>query len=185
MISNLLQNAAKYSEEGGHISLRAEQDGDELVLRVRDDGLGITPEMLPHAFDLFAQAERTLDRAQGGLGIGLTVVKRLVEMHGGRVDAYSEGSGRGTEVVVRLPLAHEPQHEAGAGSREHAPRPAAEHGRRRILVVDDNVDVADSLAMLLRLDGHEVETAYDGPAALAAARDLRPEVALLDIGLPG
>jgi signal transduction histidine kinase/CheY-like chemotaxis protein len=184
VLLNLLNNAAKYTEEGGQITLtveRAAADPGAVVLRVRDTGVGIPPEVLPKVFDLFTQASRTLDRAQGGLGIGLTLVRRLVEMHGGSVRASSAGPGKGSEFVVRLPLFFgplpAPAH--GNGSGEH---PAAGH---RILVVDDNRDSASSLAVLLRLSGHEVVTAHDGAAALEKAEHFRPQLALLDIGLPG
>jgi signal transduction histidine kinase len=188
VVLNLLNNAAKYTEEGGHITLTldapAPEDGRpaEVVLRVRDTGVGIPPEMLPRVFDLFTQVDRTLDRSQGGLGIGLTLVRRLVEMHGGRAEAHSEGAGKGSEFVVRLPAL------AGAVP---APRTDAEGAAepagppRRILVVDDNLDSAHSLATLLRLFGNEVLEAHDGAAALEAAGAFRPDVAILDIGLPG
>jgi PAS domain S-box-containing protein len=182
VVSNLLNNASKYSEEGGHIELSAGEDGEEVIIRVRDDGIGISPETLPNIFELFVQAERSLDRAQGGLGIGLTLVKRVVGMHGGRVEAFSDGPGKGSEFVVRLPAAlraHEPNETASLKSEQEA----APCGR--ILVVDDNVDSAASMAMLLKLSGHEVQTANDGPTAITLARTLGPEVIILDIGLPG
>jgi signal transduction histidine kinase len=188
VVLNLLNNAAKYTEEGGRITLTVEApppgEGHpgEVVLRVRDTGVGIPAEMLPKVFDLFTQADRTLDRAQGGLGIGLTLVRRLVEMHGGRVRAYSEGPGKGTEMVVRLPARRAPEVPANGDDGE-APAPAVQP--RRILVVDDNRDSAHSLATLLRLFGNEVQAAHDGASALAAAERFRPEVAILDIGLPG
>jgi PAS domain S-box-containing protein len=184
ILTNLLNNAAKYTDSGGHIWLSAAQVGGEVALRVRDTGVGIAPDALPHIFDLFVQAERRLDRSsQGGVGIGLTLVKRLVEMHGGRIEASSAGPGQGSEFVVRLPLAR-PQPPEGT------PRPAgqeiaADLPPRRVLVVDDNQDAADSLAVLLRLAGQDVQVAYDGAAALSLARSFRPEVVFLDIGLPG
>ncbi len=181
VIGNLLNNAAKYTDEGGRITLTVGREVREAVVRVRDTGTGIPPEMLPAVFDLFTQAERTLDRAQGGLGIGLTLVRSLVEMHGGTVQVFSAGVGAGSEFVVRLPaLAGAVEGGAGPG-----PGVAAAVTPRRILVVDDNVDSAESLALLLRLAGHRARTAHNGPGALAAARDFRPEVVLLDIGLPG
>jgi PAS domain S-box-containing protein len=181
-LANLLQNAAKYSERAGRIWLEAEREGGEAVLRVRDAGIGIRPDLLPHVFDLFVQGDSSLERARGGLGIGLTVVRKLVEMHGGSVSAHSEGPGRGSEFVVRLPaleVAPRPPEQ-----REGAPSPRAA-AARRVLVVDDNVDAADSVAMLLRFWGHDVRLAYNGPQALEVAGRFQPELVVLDIGLPG
>jgi CheY-like chemotaxis protein len=164
--------------------LSAAQEVNELVLRVRDTGIGISADMLSIIFDLFVQAERRLNRSQGGLGIGLTLVRRLVEMHGGTVTAHSEGPGKGSEFVVRLPV-------LPANRQGNPPRPADEKPapvpstRRRILVVDDNVDAVESLALLLRLDGHQVRSACDGQSALEAAQAEPPEVAILDLGMPG
>jgi PAS domain S-box-containing protein len=184
VVSNLLNNAAKYTPEGGHIRLLVAREGEQAVIRVRDDGMGIAPAMLPRIFDMFTQADKTLNRAQGGLGIGLTLVRRLVEMHGGQVEAHSEGAGRGSEFVIRLPLA--PKTEEGKSMNEPVgTAPVRQQASRKVLVVDDNQDSADSLGMLLSMRGHEVRTALDGPAALAAARTFRPDVILLDIGLPG
>jgi CheY-like chemotaxis protein len=182
VFGNLLNNAAKYTEEGGRIRLTAGREGGEAVVRVRDTGVGIPAEMLPRVFDLFAQAERTLDRAQGGLGIGLTLVRTLVEMHGGSVGVVSEGPDRGSEFTVRLPAL--PAGTPPAANPDRAAHPAREPAAHRILIVDDNVDSADSLAILLKGAGHEVWTAHDGPAAIEAARARRPGVVLLDIGLP-
>src|SRR5262249_41559222 len=184
VLTNLLNNSAKYTDPGGHISLTLQREGGEAVLRVRDTGIGIAAEMLPRIFDLFVQAERRLDRSQGGVGIGLTLVRRLVELHGGRVEAHSEGLGQGSEFVVRLPvLAKGP---AGAPTwAETDPGPAPAAPLRRVLVVDDNVGAADSLALLLEMAGQEVRVAYDGPTALRVAREFHPEVVLLDIGMPG
>lgn len=157
----------------------------EVVVRVRDDGCGMAPETLPRAFDLFMQADRSYDRRGGGLGIGLTLVKRLVELHGGGVEAHSAGLGQGSEIVVHLPVLAQVNRES---ERLGAPAPALSQDAalpRRVLVVDDNVDTAESLALLLRLRGHEVDTAHDGPAALKRATHFRPDVVLLDIGLPG
>jgi PAS domain S-box-containing protein len=180
---NLLNNAAKYTPEGGRIRLVVEREPGAVLLRVRDTGVGIPGEVLPKVFDLFTQADRTLDRAQGGLGIGLTLVRQLTEMHGGTVEAHSEGPGRGSEFVVRLPLLVEPRAATpSADARAPRLRPAPRH---RVLVVDDNRDSADSLATLLRLVGNDVRTAYDGRQALEVAAQYQPEMVLLDIGLPG
>src|SRR6516225_3896337 len=185
VMSNLLSNAAKYTDPGGHILLTARQEGSELVLRVRDTGIGIPPDMLPRIFDLFVQAERRLDRSQGGLGIGLTLVRRLVEMHGGTVTAHSEGPGKGSEFVVRLPALTAEEKGELLRKPPEVQQPVAPTAPRRILVVDDNVDAAESLAVLLRLDGHEVRVASDGPEALAAAQADPPEMVVLDLGMPG
>jgi CheY-like chemotaxis protein len=185
VVGNLLTNAAKYTEAGGHILLTARQEGTELVVRLRDTGIGIPPDILPHIFDLFVQAERRLDRSQGGLGIGLTLVRRLVEMHGGSVTAHSEGSGKGSEFVVRLPALPEDQKEQLLRKQPAEQMAVAPTAHRRILVVDDNVDAAESLAVRLRLEGHEVRVAADGPAALAAAKVELPEMVVLDLGMPG
>jgi PAS domain S-box-containing protein len=179
VLANLLNNAAKYTEPGGRIRLRAERQGQQLVLRVRDNGVGIARNMLPRVFDLFTQAERTLDRSQGGLGIGLTLVKRLVKLHGGRVRAVSGGLGKGSEFVVRLPVVGTPP------SPSPAPSVKPIRGGCRILVVDDNADAASTLALLLQVKGHEVSTVHDGPTALEQARVYQPAVVFLDIGLPG
>jgi PAS domain S-box-containing protein len=181
VIVNLVTNAAKYTEPGGRIGLEVRREGSDAVLAVRDDGVGIAPDMLPRVFDLFAQAERGLDRAQGGLGIGLTIVKRVVELHGGRVEARSDGVGRGAEFVVRLPALPATLEEPSAAP---ASRPR-ETVRARILVVEDNVQAAESLVTLLELLGHEVHVAHDGRAALELARAKSPRVLLVDIGLPG
>jgi PAS domain S-box-containing protein len=182
VFSNLLANAAKFTEGRGVIRLNASVDNGDVKVSVRDSGIGIRPEVLPHVFDLFMQADQSIARSRGGLGIGLTIVRRLVEMHGGRIAAHSAGSGRGSEFVVHLPistcaLAAKPPATVG---EVHAPSL-----RRRILVVDDNADAADSLAILLGCSGDEVRVAYDGPSALSAAHDFHPEVVFLDIGLPG
>jgi PAS domain S-box-containing protein len=179
---NLLHNAAKYTPEGGAIELGARREDAEIVISVRDNGIGMTPELLSSAFELFKQAQQGLDRPQGGLGVGLTLVQRLVRMHGGTVQARSEGPGRGAEFVVRLPLRPEPAIVQPQPERHAAAPPGG--APRRILVVDDNRDAAQALRLLLEGDGHEVQIASDGPAGLAAARQYRPEVALLDIGLP-
>jgi CheY-like chemotaxis protein len=179
VVVNLLSNAAKYSEEGGHIAISLEEKGEEAVLRVRDTGIGIAPELLPHIFDLFTQAERSLDRSQGGLGVGLTVTQKLVEMHNGRLEVQSE-IGRGSEFVVRVPVSR-PGPDAQALCTESGDRHI---GSLRVLVVDDNTDQADTAALLLRNAGHDVRVEYAGPDALDAAVAFVPDVVLLDIGLP-
>jgi two-component system CheB/CheR fusion protein len=185
VLLNLLNNAAKYTPEGGRIWLTAEKVGGESVVRVRDTGMGIPPEMLPKVFDLFTQAERTLDRAEGGLGLGLTLVRRLTEMHNGVVQAFSAGPGEGSEFVVRLPLLPDMPPPVASAPEPDSGKRATASLRHRILVVDDNRDSADSLAMLLRLVGHDVRTVHDGRQALVVAATYRPDLVLLDIGLPG
>jgi CheY-like chemotaxis protein/anti-sigma regulatory factor (Ser/Thr protein kinase) len=175
-ISNVIHNAVKYTDARGEIHLEVFDSEDEVRIRV-DNGTGISPELLPHLFDLFVQSERTLDRSQGGLGIGLSVVKRLIEMHHGSVQAASQGVGQGSTFTIRLPRIAPPKVQSGV-KRADPMLP------RRILVVDDNVDAADSLAMLLKLDGHDVHTVYGASEALEAARRLKPEMMFLDIGLP-
>ena len=181
VVGNLLNNAAKYGNEQGKIELCLENGaGNDAVIRVRDTGVGIPPEMLSKVFELFAQVDRSLDRSQGGLGIGLTLVRSLVEMHGGTVAADSEGPGRGSEFVVRLPAIAAPDADNAAdGDGERTIE------RRRVLVVDDNVDAAHSLATLLRLIGHDVQTEHDGRKVQEAVAAFHPDVVLLDIGLPG
>ena len=185
VFGNLLANACKYSNAGGHISLSAERAAahgkelPEVIVRVRDNGIGIAPELLPRIFDLFVQATRALDRAHGGLGIGLTLVQRILKMHGGSVEARSEGLGHGSEFIVRLPIFPGPV----AASPPAHPPPAHETPRR-ILIVDDNEDSARSMSLLQRLRGHETRIAFTGPDAVAAAVEFAPEVVLLDIGLP-
>jgi CheY-like chemotaxis protein len=179
IFSNLLQNASKFTERGGNITVRAERSGGAAVVSVRDTGDGIAPEMLEKIYDLFSQGDRSLERRHGGLGIGLTIVKRLVELHRGAVVARSDGLGAGSEFSVRLPIA----------------AAAAEISRRidsgewvgsvqRILLADDNRDSLESLALLLELQGNEVRTASDGARAVAEAETFRPDVALLDVGMP-
>ncbi len=178
-VANLLDNAAKYTEAGGSVELSLRREDGAAVIRVRDTGVGIDPALLPHLFELFTQGERTLDRSQGGLGIGLTVVRKLVELHGGTVEVSSPGRGQGSEFVVRLPAVH-------AGQPERSPPSSAPStAPRSILVVEDNRDTADSLAMLLGMEGHEVVVAHDGDEGLRKAEALRPDAILLDIGLPG
>lgn len=181
VVANLLNNAVKYTPEGGQIWLSLERLDGEAVLRVRDAGIGISADLLPRVFDLFTQAEHTLDRSRGGLGIGLTLVRGLVEQHGGRVEVASGGANQGSEFVVRLPLSSQPLRPKIIPTANPA---LASSLSRRVLVVDDNADAANSLAKLLELTGHEARTAYDGPSALEAARAYRPDLILLDIGLP-
>jgi signal transduction histidine kinase/CheY-like chemotaxis protein len=185
-ISNLLSNAAKYTEPGGEIAVVAVAEGSEAIVRVRDSGIGIEPEVLPRVFDLFVQEKRALDRAQGGLGIGLTVVKSLVDLHGGSVSAHSQGRGKGSEFVIRLPLAPGEEHAAipVAPPPSYVPDPTPTEDRLRVLVVDDNADAADMLREALRVLGCSVQIAHDGEAALVAASGFAPDVALVDIGLP-
>jgi PAS domain S-box-containing protein len=183
VLVNLLINAAKYTPPGGHIEVSAEVLGEEIVLRVRDNGVGIDAETLPYVFDLFAQADKSLDRAQGGLGIGLALVRRLVELHGGRVEARSAGYGQGAEFLVRLPAPHSQEPRRADAGEVSAAEPQA-GTRARVLLVEDNVDAADALAMLLEVLGHSVEVAHDGPEALEAVQRAHPDVVLVDIGLP-
>jgi signal transduction histidine kinase/DNA-binding response OmpR family regulator len=180
ILSNLLNNASKYSERGTTVSLHASLDGSGAVIRVRDQGIGIDPQLLPRIFDLFTQGVRGLDRAQGGLGVGLTLARRLAEMHGGRLEAASEGAGKGSEFTLHLPCV------GLIASGEAAPVSAAqpEPPSCRVLVVDDNRDAAQSVASFFELSGHEVRTAADGGEALVAAELFVPEVVVLDIGLP-
>ena len=184
VIGNLLTNAAKYTEANGHIWLAAWREGEQVVLSVRDKGIGIAPNMLPHVFELFVQADHASTKSHGGLGIGLTLVKNLVEMHNGSVEARSGGLGKGCEFVVRLPfMVQELQQPNDKENGEQQPDTSSVS--HRLLVVDDNKDAATSFAMLLRLKGHEVQVAHDGPSALALATSYRPDTVFLDIGMPG
>jgi signal transduction histidine kinase/ActR/RegA family two-component response regulator len=182
IFSNLLNNAAKYTEPGGRVWLSLQAEGHEAVLRVRDTGIGLDPHALSTIFDMFVQVDRSLERTQAGLGVGLTLAKRLVTLHGGTIAGRSEGGGLGSEFEVRLPLAPSAP-EAGEGARASEPPPAAPK-KLRILVADDNADAATSLGQLLSGRGHEVRVVHDGAEALAAARTLQPDVAFLDIGMP-
>lgn len=181
VLVNLLDNAAKYTPHGGHVRLQARRREGWLEISVEDDGMGIPADLLPGVFDLFRQGERTLDRAQGGLGIGLTLVQRLVELHGGRVAAHSPGPGRGATFSLRLPLPASPPQ----ARPEPPPGPPATQSSRRVLIVDDEPVVAESTALFLQMEGHDVRTAGTGEAALALLGSFRPQVVLLDIGLPG
>ena len=191
-IGNVLGNAAKYTERGGRITLSAAPSGSEVMIRVRDNGIGIPAHLLPIIFNLFTQLDSTSGPPQSGLGIGLALVQRLVEMHGGSVSARSEGPGHGSEFVIRLPLFIRERVEAGQPLQQlsalEQSMTNAEEGatrtQRRILVADDNNDALESLATLLQLSGHEVYTAANGAVALESAEQHRPEVALLDIGMP-
>jgi signal transduction histidine kinase/ActR/RegA family two-component response regulator len=180
-LCNLLHNAVKYSDRGSRIWLTVEREGDEAVARVKDCGIGIPPEMLPRVFDMFWQVDRSLEKSQGGLGVGLAIVKQLVEMHGGKVEAHSEGYGTGSEFIVRLPVVLSVVQEPAETEDGEPTLPAARH---RILVVDDNVDAATSLAMMLKMMGNDLRTAHDGIQALELAEGYRPDLILLDIGMP-
>jgi CheY-like chemotaxis protein len=182
VVANLVNNAAKYTSSRGEISVRATRDGDQVVIAVRDDGIGIAHDDLARVFDVFAQAAPALERSHGGLGIGLSLVRGIVEAHGGTVEAHSEGPGHGSEFIVRLPAAAAPAPAQVDTPRRDGPgEPAAP---LRILVADDNADALDSLTLLLQRGGHEVHPAPDGSAAVEIAERVRPDVALLDIGMP-
>jgi PAS domain S-box-containing protein len=181
VIANLLSNAAKFTDKGGRIALSAERAGDEVVIRVRDNGIGIAPEHVQTLFDMFVQVDTAIERSRDGLGIGLTLVKRLVELHGGTVEVHSAGPGRGSEFTVRLAAA---QAAPEASQKDRNAAGAIHSIARRVLVVDDSVDAAESLAMLLEFEGHEVHKAHDGAAAVSTADRVRPEIVLMDIGLP-
>ena len=180
MVGNLLTNAAKFTGRGGSTQVSVARDGDkrQAIVRVADTGAGMSPGMLARLFEPFIQADRTLDRSKGGLGLGLALVKGLVDMHSGEVSAHSAGLGQGAELVVRLPL------DAAATVTKAEPATAARRARR-VLVIEDNVDAADSLREVLEFDHHEVEVAYSGPEGLKKALQFKPELVLCDIGLPG
>jgi CheY-like chemotaxis protein len=183
VLTNLLNNAAKYTDPGGQIWLSARRQGDQVIGSVRDTGVGIAPEKLQHVFELFMQVDRTSARAQGGLGIGLTLAKTLIEMHGGTIEAHSEGPGKGSEFIFRFPIAEQRPLAGRAPHVEVASAPLL--APRRILVVDDNRDSADSLGALLKFLGADVRVVYNGTTALAAVQEFQPAVILLDIGMPG
>ena len=182
IIANLLNNAAKYTPDGGRITVSAAREEGFAVITVEDSGVGIPVSLLPRVFDLFAQGDRSMERSQGGLGIGLALVRQLVQMHGGEVEADSKGPGSGSTFTVRLPVSSaQPPEEAGSGA--HKLQASGEKGIR-VLVVDDNVDGAETMAQFLRILGYETRTEHDGLAAVSAAASFRPDVVVLDIGLP-
>jgi CheY-like chemotaxis protein/anti-sigma regulatory factor (Ser/Thr protein kinase) len=176
-VSNVLTNAAKYTEPGGEIRIQTRLEGPLACLEIVDNGVGISPQLLPRVFDLFVQSDRAIDRSQGGLGIGLSVVKRLVQMHGGEVTARSDGEGHGATFAIRLPRIERPEASAPNASDTDVPY-------QRVLIVDDNADAANSLAQLLTLQGQATEVAYSGRQALERLKAFRPEFVLLDLGLP-
>jgi CheY-like chemotaxis protein len=181
VFANLLSNASKYSPEEGEIAIETEQFGDEVRIVVRDKGIGIAPDMLPHIFDLFVQSETSLERSEGGLGIGLPLAETLVELQGGRIEAFSAGPQTGSEFVVWLPLAKDAQVAVqGVGVA-----PVSVARGKRVLLVDDSVDAATAMALLLEADGFDVRTAHDAIEALALSDVFVPQIVLLDIGLPG
>jgi CheY-like chemotaxis protein len=185
VLANLLENAVKFSERGGttHLivrTVRTAGDGSEAVVVVRDTGIGIAPHMLPHLFDVFSQADRSLDRARGGLGLGLSLAKGLIELHGGRLEARSEGAGRGAEFTVSLPVA-----KAAPALLQRDVQPVDANAHLRVLVIEDNRDAADSLQMLLEFCGHDVSVAYSGDGGLMVAKEGLPDAIVCDIGLPG
>jgi PAS domain S-box-containing protein len=180
VVVNLVTNAAKFTDQGGRIQVQASRENHEGVVRVTDSGIGISARLLPKVFDLFTQDDRTLDRAEGGLGLGLSLVRRIIELHGGTVQARSEGRGRGSEFTIRVPLAASPQQASARG----ASRPGVSAAALKCLVVEDNVDAARMLGLALELEGHQVQLAYDGREAVDAAAAFRPEAVVLDIGLP-
>jgi len=181
VISNLLTNAAKYTDPGGRVELLARRDGDTLVISVKDNGIGIPPDALTRIFTMFEQVAGTKTRSEGGLGIGLALVRGIVALHGGTIAVHSEGSGRGSEFTVRVPLAEAEASEVRVQTRD---RSAIADDHLRVLVADDNEDAANSLAMLLTLAGHDVRVAYGGNTALSVAQTFRPQVAIRDIGMP-
>jgi CheY-like chemotaxis protein/two-component sensor histidine kinase len=187
IFSNLLDNALKYTPEGGTIDLVVEQSGPEVTIRVRDTGIGISPEVIPRLFDLYFQGEPMSGAELKGLGVGLHLVRRLAELHGGTVTANSAGPGQGAEFIVRLPLAPAaPSEEHPASTREESTSPAERQSpKRKVLIVDDNADLAEAAALFLQANGHEVRSTQDGLSALLVVKDFQPDAAVVDIGLPG
>lgn len=184
VVSNLLNNAAKYTPAGGHIGLSASRDGEDVVIAVSDDGIGIAPDMQSSVFQLFSQIDNNVDRTRGGLGIGLALVKQLVSMHGGMVELRSEGVGKGSTFTVRLPLAETTQHYVKTGEAEQEAEPSTPD-QLKVLIVDDNVDSAVTLGLILETSGHSCRLVHDGHGVLQAAEEFSPDAVLLDIGLPG
>jgi signal transduction histidine kinase/CheY-like chemotaxis protein len=182
VLSNLLTNAAKYTDPEGQIRITAHSEGEDVVVRVADSGIGISAMALPRVFNMFSQVHSNTDRSEGGLGIGLSLAKGLIELHGGTIEASSAGLGCGSEFTVRLPRRATPGRAQNPAAAAVSPSPPR---RRRILIADDNRDSAETLAALLRMEGHEVTSVHDGPVALTVFSQLRPDVALLDIGMPG
>jgi CheY-like chemotaxis protein len=183
VLANLLTNAAKYTPPGGSIRLQGRHEDETVVLRVIDNGIGIAPEVLPRIFEMFSQGRSERQHAEGGLGIGLALVRGLLELHGGTIEARSAGVGRGSEFIVRVPVGDDGLTVDALLATGAALAPASD--AVKVLIADDNRDAADSLAILLRGDGHDIRKAYDGTAALETAQEFRPDVALLDIGMPG
>ncbi len=183
MFSNVVHNAAKYTHPNGRIRVVLERDGNEAVVRIRDNGQGIRPELLPRVFETFVQDDQSLARSAGGLGIGLALVRRLVELHGGSVSAHSEGAGRGSEFELRLPVVD--AHAPASAPQGRAYEPAHAVTKQRVLVVDDNIDLAASTSALLEMWGHESKEVHNGKDVLQLAEAFQPTVILLDIGLPG
>jgi CheY-like chemotaxis protein/anti-sigma regulatory factor (Ser/Thr protein kinase) len=184
IVGNLLSNAAKFTPRNGHIRVSVGEESGEIVIRVKDDGIGISPAALPRLFDLFMQEDSSISRPSGGLGIGLTLVRHLVELHGGRIEVSSAGVGHGSEFVVRLPSAAGPV-DAASVRAQPEPAEARTPASRRVLVTDDNAEGAEALAILLRLVGHDVQLADSGQQTLEVASTFRPDVVFLDIGMPG
>jgi CheY-like chemotaxis protein len=184
VLSNLLHNAAKYTERGGSITVSAQRHGNEVAVSVKDTGIGMPPDKLQHVFEIFAQLDSSLERTQSGLGLGLTLVKRLVELHDGRVEAKSEGLEKGSEFVIHLPMVVNPSTGDPSTTASAVTTPKINVGQLRVLVVDDNRAAADMLGTLFRLKGNPVQLAHDGEEALKVAEQFLPDVVLLDLGMP-